>query len=81
MVTPSRVSVPAPATLEGDLVGTNSEKVKYDSKEAEYDFTSIVKNIKLKTFKLDKEKTNISKNHRGCIAENVEEMCQLKLKI
>ena len=56
LVTPSRVSVPAPATLEGDLVGTNSEKVKYDSKEAEYDFTSIVKYIKLKTFKLNKEK-------------------------
>ena len=73
-VTPSKVSVPAPYTLEGDLVDTSSEKVKYDIKEAEYDFTSIVKNIKLKTFKLNKEKeADIYKNHIGFVAENVED--------
>ena len=55
-VTPSKVSVPASYTLEDNLVDTSSEKVKYDIKEAEYDFTSIVKNIKPKTFKLNKEK-------------------------
>ena len=73
-VTPSKVSVPAPYTLEGDLVDTSSEKVKYDIKEAEYDFTSIVKNIKLKTFKLNKEKeADIYTNHIGFVAENVED--------
>ena len=73
-VTPSKVSVPAPYTLEGDLIDTSSEKVKYDIKEAEYDFTSIVKNIKPKTFKLNKEKeANIYKNHIGFIAETIEE--------
>ena len=73
-VTPSKVSVPASYTLEGDLVDTSSEKVKYDIKEAEYDFTSIVKNIKPKTFKLNKEKeADIYKNHIGFIAETVEE--------
>ena len=53
---------------------TSSEKVKYDIKEADYDFTSIVKNIKPHTFKLNKEKEiGIYKNHIGLIAENVEE--------
>ena len=42
-ITPSKVSVPAPYTLEGDLVDTSSEKVKYDIQEAKYDFTNIVK--------------------------------------
>ena len=73
-ITPSKVSVPAPYTLEGDLVDTSSEKVTYDIQEAKYDFTNIVKNIKPTTFKMNagKEK-GMSKNHIGFIAENVEE--------
>ena len=73
-ITPSKVSVPAPYTLEGDLVDTSSEKVKYDIQEAKYDFTNIVKNIKPTTFKMNAEKEKgMSKNHIGFIAENVEE--------
>ena len=56
------------------MVDTSSEKVKYDIKEAEYDFTSIVKNIKPTNFKMNAEKEKaMSKNHIGFIAENVEE--------
>ena len=32
----------------GELADTSSEKVKHDIKDAEYDFTTIVKNIKTK---------------------------------
>ena len=61
-------------SITGELVDTSSEKIKYDIKEAEYDFTSIVKNIKPQTFKLNKEKEiGINKNHIGFIAETVEE--------
>ena len=60
-------------SITGELVDTSSEKVQYDIKEAEYDFTSIVNNIKPKTFKLNKEKIGIYKNHIGFIAETVEE--------
>ena len=73
-ITPTKVSVPTPYTLEGDLVDTSSKKAKYDIKDIEYDFTSIVKNIKPKTFKMNREKeAGIDRNHIGFIAEEVEE--------
>ena len=60
--------------FSGDFNDISSEKVKYDIKDADYDFTSIVKNIKPQTFRLKKEKEiGMNKNHIGLIAENVEE--------
>ena len=41
-VTPSKVSVPAPYTLEGDLVDTSQKDMKYDVEEANFNFTKIV---------------------------------------
>ena len=38
-VTPSKVSVPAPNTLEGDLVDTSQKDMKYDIEEADFNFT------------------------------------------
>jgi hypothetical protein len=46
--------------INGEFVDTSSEKVKYDMKDAEYNFATIVKNIKPinpKTFKVNEEKT------------------------
>ena len=64
----------AGVVFSGDFNDTSSEKVKYDIKEAEYDFTAIVKNIKPTTFRLKKEKEiGMNKNHIGFLAENVEE--------
>ena len=73
-VTPSKVSVPAPYTLEGDLVDTSQKDMKYDIEEANFNFTKIVNSIKPHTFKMKEEKEmGITKTHIGFIAEEVEE--------
>ena len=73
-VTPSKVSVPAPYTLEGDLVDTSQKDMKYDIEEANFNFTKIVNSIKPHTFKMKEEKEmGITKSHIGFIAEEVEE--------
>ena len=73
-VTPSKVSVPAPYTLEGDLVDTSQKDKKYDIEEADFNFTKIVNSIKPHTFKMKEEKEmGITKTHIGFIAEEVEE--------
>ena len=73
-VTPSKVSVPAPYTLEGDLVDTSQKDMKYDIEEADFNFTKIVNSIKPHTFKMKEEKEmGITKSHIGFIAEEVEE--------
>lgn len=62
-------------TLTGEVVDTSSEKVKYDIKEADYDFTNIVKKIIPKTFKMKQEKElDIDKTHISFTAENIEEI-------
>ena len=71
-VTPSKVSVPAPYTLEGDLVDTSNFTKKYDIKGIEHNFTDIVKQIEPKTFKMKEEKEiGITKNHFGFIADDL----------
>ena len=71
-VTPSKVSVPAPYTLEGDLVDTSDFTKKYDIKSIEHNFTDIVKQIETKTFKMKEEKEiGITKNHFGFIADDL----------
>ena len=66
-------TVVAGATLTGELVDTSSEKVKYDIKDADYDFTTMVKSINPKTFKMKAEKENgIIKKHIGFIVEEVQ---------
>ena len=55
-ITPSKVSVPAPYTIEGDLVDTSDLAKKYDIKNVEHNFTDIVKQIEPKTFKMNDEK-------------------------
>ena len=55
-VTPSKVSVPAPYTLEGDLVDTSHKDMKYDIEEADFNFTKMVNSIKPHTFKMKEEK-------------------------
>ena len=73
-ITPSKVSVPAPYTLEGDLVDTSQKDMKYDIEEADFNFTKIVNSIKPHTFKMKEEKEmGITKTHIGFIAEEVEE--------
>ena len=73
-VTPSKVSVPAPYTLEGDLVGTSQKDMKYDIEEADFNFTKMVNSIKPHTFKMKEEKEmGITKTHIGFIAEDVGE--------
>ena len=73
-ITPSKVSVPAPYTLEGDLVDTSQKDMKYDIKEANFNFTKMVNSIKPHTFKMKEEKEmGITKSHIGFIAEEVEE--------
>ena len=73
-VTPSKVSVPAPYTLEGDLVDISQKDMKYDIEEANFNFTKIVNSIKPHTFKMKEEKEmGITKSHIGFIAEEVEE--------
>ena len=67
-------SIVAGATLTGELVDTSSEKVKYDIKDAEYDYTTMVKSINPKTFKMKAEKEKgIIKNHIGFVSEEVQE--------
>ena len=74
-VTPTKVSVPAPYTLEGDLVDTSDKTKKYDIKSIEHNFTDIVKQIEPKTFKMNDEKEiGITKNHLGFIANEIEEV-------
>ena len=71
-VTPSKVSVPAPYTLEGDLVDTSDFTKKYDIKSIEHNFTDIVKQIEPKTFKMKEEQEiGITKNHFGFIADDL----------
>ena len=66
-------SVVAGATLTGELVDTSSEKVKYDIKDADYDFTTMVKSINPKTFKMKAEKEKgIIKKHIGFVVEEVQ---------
>ena len=73
-ITPSKVSVPAPYTLEGDLVDTSQKDMKYDIEEANFNFTKMVNSIKPHTFKMKEEKEmGITKSHIGFIAEEVEE--------
>ena len=73
-ITPSKVSVPAPYTLEGDLVDTSDFTKKYDIKSIEHSFTDIVKQIEPKTFKMEDEKEiGITKNHLGFIADEIME--------
>ena len=65
-------TVVAGKTLSGELVDTSSEKVKYVIKDAKYDFTTIVKNIKTNFVKMNEEKKQgIIKNHIGFVAEEV----------
>ena len=74
VVTPSKVSVPAPYTLEGDVVDTSDFTKKYDIKSIEHNFTDIVKQIEPKTFKMEDEKEiGITKNHLGFIADEIME--------
>ena len=71
-VTPSKVSVPPPYTLEGDLVDTSDLTKKYDIKSIEHNFTDIVKQVEPKTFKMEEEKElGITKNHIGFIADEI----------
>ena len=73
-VTPSKVSVPAPYTLEGDLVDTSQKDMKYDIEEADFNFTKMVNSIKPHTFRMKEEKEmGITKTHIGFIAEDVGE--------
>ena len=66
-------TVVAGATLSGELNDTSDKSKKYDIKDADYDFTEIVKSIKPKTFKLNDEKDiGITKNHIGFIANEIE---------
>ena len=66
-------TVVAGATLSGELNDTSDKTKKYDIKDADYDFTEIVKSIKPKTFKLNDEKDiGITKNHIGFIADEIE---------
>ena len=74
-ITPTKVSVPLPYTLEGDLVDTSDKTKKYDIKSIEHNFTDIVKQIEPKTFKMNDEKEiGITKNHLGFIANEIEEV-------
>ena len=73
-VTPSKVSVPAPYTLEGDLVDTSQKDMKYDIEEAKFNFTKMVNSIKPHTLKMKEEKEmGITKTHIVFIAEDVGE--------
>ena len=74
-ITPSKVSVPPPYTLEGDLVDTSDKTKKYDIKSIEHNFTDIMKQIEPKTFKMDEEKEiGITRNHIGFIADEIKEV-------
>ena len=80
-VTPSKVSVPAPYTLEGDLVDTSQKDMKYDIEEAKFNFTKMVNSIKPHTFKMKEEKEmGITKTHIGFIAEDVGENISEKVE-
>ena len=73
-ITNTKVSVPAPHTLEGDLVDTSDFIKKYDIKSVEYNFTDIVKRIEPKTFKMkDEQEIGLTKNHLGFIADEIME--------
>ena len=80
-VTPSKVSVPPPYTLEGDVVDTSQKSMKYDIEEANFNFTEIVNSIKPKTFKMKEEKElGITKTHIGFIAEDAEKVIPEKVE-
>ena len=73
-ITNTQVSVPAPYTLEGDLVDASDFIKKYDIKSISHNFTDIVKQIEPKTFKMNDEKEiGITKNHLGFIADEIME--------
>ena len=73
-ITPTKVSVPPPYTLEGDLVDTSDLTKKYDVRTIEHNFTDIVKQVEPKTFKMEEEKeVGITKTHIGFIANEIEE--------
>ena len=73
-ITPSKVSVPPPYTLEGDLLDTSDKTKKYDIKSIEHNFTDIIKQIEPKTFKMEEEKElGLTKNHIGFIADEIKE--------
>ena len=79
-ITPSKVSVLAPYTLEGDLVDTSQKDLKYDIEEAKFNFTKIVNSIKPHTFKMKEEKEmGISKSHIGFIAEDAKQVLPEKV--
>ena len=79
-ITPSKVSVPAPYTLEGDLVDTSQKDLKYDIEEAKFNFTKIVNSIKPHTFKMKEEKEmGITKSHIGFIAEDAKQVLPEKV--
>ena len=60
--------------ITGELVDTSDEKLKYDIKNIDKNFSDIVKNIKPKTFKIVEEKAqNSIKHHIGFIAKDVAE--------
>ena len=81
-ITPSKVSVPAPYTLEGDLVDTSQKDLKYDIEEAKFNFTKIVNSIKPHTFKMKEEKEmGITKSHIGFIAEDAKQVLPEKLEM
>ena len=74
MLLHQKFHVPAPYTLEGDVVDTSDFTKKYDIKSIEHNFTDIVKQIEPKTFKMEDEKEiGITKNHLGFIADEIME--------
>lgn len=73
-IRPNDITLGAGVVFSGDFNDVSTELLKYDIKEANFDFTSILKSIEPKTFRLKKEKEiGMNKNHIGFVAENVEE--------
>ena len=68
-------TVVAGKVLSGELSDTSDITKKYDIKDADYNFTEMVKQIKPKTFKLkDEKEIGITKNHIGFIADEIQEV-------
>ena len=58
--------------FSGDFNDTSDKTKKYDIKDAEYNFTEIIKQIKPKTFKMkDEKEIGITKNHIGFVADDL----------
>jgi hypothetical protein len=65
----------AGVVFSGDFNDTSDRTKKYDIKDAEYDFTDMVKKIKPKTFKMkDEKEIGINKNHLGFIADEIKDV-------